>query len=129
MDVGDGLGDDEPDSRLDFTRRPAVAASVGGRRAAPAPHCDAPRREPRLWSVALLAGLIASMLTSATIVAAGGFRQTTVVQSAQFQAPVLTTITRSSDVDRRRHRPPRSRHIADAIRPSIVQLDVQTDVG
>ena len=73
-------------SRRPVGSRPttALAPPVRGGRAADAP---ARRRatEPRLWTVAVLAGLIASMLTSALIVAAGGFRRT-VVQSAEVSS-------------------------------------------
>jgi S1-C subfamily serine protease len=118
VDAGDGLSDDEssagwisPDDRL--WRHPSEVAL-----APRAVH----RAEPRLWTVAVLAGVIASMLTSATIVAAGGFRRT-VVKSASFTAPTLkiadTGTASATHVEQ----------IADQLRPAIVQLDVETDSG
>jgi len=115
MEVGDGLGDDEPtagwispDDRL--WRHPSEVAIAPPRRA---------RTEPRLWTVAVLAGLIASMLTSGVIVAAGGFRKT-VVRDAANVFPVNganDTALGTTHVEQ----------IAEHIRPSIVQIDVETD--
>jgi S1-C subfamily serine protease len=114
MDVGDGLGDDEPgagwispDDRL--WRHPSEVA---------APRPTRRRAEPRLWSVAVLAGLIASMLTSAVIVAAGGFRKT-VVQSSAFTAP---DIARDTSAGVATH----VEQIAEHIRPSILQIEATT---
>jgi S1-C subfamily serine protease len=118
MDVGDGPGDDEPvagwvspDDRL--WRHPSEVVPMGPRRA---------RREPQLWTVALLAGLIASMLTYAVIVAAGGFRRTTVA-SSQLVAPVRAG--QAADFSSTTH----VEQIAEQIRPSIVQVDVSTGDG
>jgi S1-C subfamily serine protease len=118
MDVGDGPGDDEPvagwvspDDRL--WRHPSEVVPMGPRRA---------RREPQLWTVALLAGLIASMLTYAVIVAAGGFRRTTVA-SSQLGAPVRAG--QAADFSSTTH----VEQIAEQIRPSIVQVDVSTGDG
>jgi S1-C subfamily serine protease len=119
VDVGDGLGDDgpeagwiSPDDRL--WRHPSEVVTPVRRRR---------REQPRLWTVALLAGGIASMLTSATIVAAGGFRKT-VVQSAQFTVPSLRGENASASASTTH-----VEQIADEIRPSIVQIDVSTDSG
>lgn len=119
MDVGDGLGDDEPtagwispDDRL--WRHPSELE---------APRPKRRRTEPRLWSVALLAGLIASLLTSAIIVAAGGFDQT-VVQSNEINAPLSTASQLALPGS-----PTQVEEIAANLRPSIVQVDVLTPTG
>ncbi|MBA3654187.1 MAG: trypsin-like peptidase domain-containing protein [Actinobacteria bacterium] len=119
MDVGDGVGDDEPtagwispDDRL--WRHPSEVADVAPRRSR--------RAEPRLWSVAVLAGLIASILTSAVIVAAGGFNKT-VVRSSEILAPDTASPVALSNAS------PQVELIAERIRPSIVQIDVDTAGG
>jgi S1-C subfamily serine protease len=122
MDVGDGLSDDEPtagwispDDRL--WRHPSeVAAPVR------APERASTRTEPKLWSVAVLAGVIASMLTTSLIVASGGFKKT-VVQGVENLAPTsrasLALAGGTTQVET----------IAERIRPSIVQVDVVTAQG
>jgi S1-C subfamily serine protease len=118
MELGDGLGDDEssagwipPDDRL--WRHPSEVTVAPKRK----------RREPRLWSVAILAGLIASMLTSGLIVAAGGFKKT-VVHSVENDVPASSFQIASSAGGTTQ-----IEQIAEHIRPSIVQVQVQTDAG
>jgi S1-C subfamily serine protease len=71
----------------------------------------------------MLAGLIASMLTSAVIVAAGGFNRT-VVQSAEVTAPNAVS-SQLALFDS----PTQVEEIAERLRPSIVQVDVETASG
>ena len=121
MDAGDGLGDDEPtagwispDDRLWRHPSEVIAPPARGR-----------RKEPRLWAVAALAGLIASMLTAGMIVAAGGFNRT-VVQSAEVSAPLATSASSQYSLF---DTPTHVEEIAERLRPSIVQIDVETASG
>ena len=117
MELGDGLGDDEPgagwippDDRLWRHPSEVVAAAPRPRR----------RFEPRVWSVAVLAGLIASIGTAAIIVAAGGFKQT-IVRTNTEQAALLPASSDGATTQ--------VEQIAEHIRPSIVQVQVTTDSG
>ena len=119
MDPGESFSDDEPaagwispDDRL--WRHPSEVAIASARPT---------RSEPRVWTVAILAGVIASMLTSSLIVAAGGFKKT-VVHSVERVSPSVTTVELASTDSTTR-----IEQIAESIRPDIVQIQVQTDAG
>src|SRR5690348_3172860 len=119
MDPGESFSDDEPtagwispDDRL--WRHPSEVAIASPRPA---------RSEPRVWTIAILAGVIASMLTSSLIVAAGGFKKT-VVHSVERVSPSATAVDlASADTTTR------IEQIAQNIRPDIVQIQVTTDSG
>src|SRR5262249_19885949 len=82
-------------------------------------------REPKLWSVALLAGLIGALLASGVIGTTGTFRRsmTTVVHPMEsVMVPAANTLTSfTSDDDAVR--------IAQMLRPSIVEIEVNGDKG
>ena len=119
VELDDGFDDDEPtgswlppDDRL--WRHPSEVA------AHPWPAKSGLNREPRAWTVAILAAAISSLLTTGLIAASGGFRnRTTVVRSVESVAlPVAARSAPAGDngvVD-----------IAERIRPAIVQIEVDT---
>jgi S1-C subfamily serine protease len=119
VELDDGFDDDEPippwlppDDRL--WRHPSEVALH------PWPTPDTFDREPRPWTMAVLAAVISSLLTTGLIAAGGGFHnRTTVVRSTESVAlPVAArSLPASSNpvVD-----------IAQRIRPAIVQLEVDT---
>ena len=127
MDLDDGLGDDEPVSRWvppddRLWRHPSEVSAVGtvgggARRSL--------GRTPKPWSVALLAGMIGSMLTAAMIAAAGGFSQEApprnTVENVAAPLPVgaVNTVSPLTSVE----------SIAERVRPSIVQLEVDGKSG
>jgi S1-C subfamily serine protease len=121
VELDDGFDDDEPtgqwlppDDRL--WRHPSEVA------AHPWPESSRIGREPRAWTVAILAAAISSLLTTGLIAASGGFRnRTTVVRSVESVAlPVsqrsASTGANNNDVV----------GIAERIRPAIVQIEVDT---
>jgi S1-C subfamily serine protease len=121
MELGDGLGDDEsgsgwipPDDRL--WRHPSEVDAPAS------PRSRWRRAEPRLWSVALLAALTASLGTAALIVAAGGFKQT-IVRTGDADAMSALPFTQNS------RDTTQIEQIAERIRPSIVQVQVVSDTG
>ena len=126
MDPDDELDDDEPrsawlppDDRL--WRHPSEIATN------PAPATltlsDGSGREPRALTIAVLSGLISSLLTAGLIAVAGGFDERSVpVRSIEREAartvPARTTATEGGaegDVVA----------VAERLRPAIVQLEVK----
>lgn len=101
-----------PDDRL--WRHPSEVASVSAPRTT--------RDSPRLWLVAVLAGLIGSLLTTGLVAAAGGFNRRPVpVRSVERLAvPAVARLSTgpASIVD-----------VAERVRPSIAKLTVSTDEG
>jgi S1-C subfamily serine protease len=121
VELDDGFDDDEPtgqwlppDDRL--WRHPSEVAAY------PWPESSQSGREPRSWTIAILAAAISSLLTTGLIAASGGFRnRTTVVRSVESVAlPVsqrsASTGANNNDVV----------DIAERIRPAIVQIEVDT---
>ena len=133
MEPDDELDDDgraagwvDPDDRL--WRHPSEVMAT------PWPGASRPRRmrwqwgrEPRLWSVAMLAGLIGALLASGVISVTGTFRgsTTTVVHPLESvmvpaaNAPTLASFTSDDDTV----------HVAQVLRPSIVEIEVNGDKG
>jgi S1-C subfamily serine protease len=119
VELDDSFDDDEPtgswlppDDRL--WRHPSEVASHGW------PTRSRLDREPRAWTLAILAAAISSLLTTGLIAASGGFRnRTTVVRSTESVAlPVAARSAQAGNnavVD-----------IAERIRPAIVQIEVDT---
>jgi putative serine protease PepD len=125
----DGFDDDDgptgpllpPDDRL--WRHPSEVAS------APPPArvtlFSGVSREPRVLTIAILSGLISSLLTTGLIVVAGGFGDRTIThRSVEREAALPVSTSRSTTgsnaniVD-----------IAERVRPAIVQIEVETASG
>src|SRR5436190_13357993 len=88
------------------------------------------RREPRLWSVALLAGVIGALLATGVISATGAFRRqlTTVVRpTEQIVVPAANIGTLASATFGGGDDP--VVRIAQQLRPAIVQLQVDGNKG
>ena len=123
MDIEDGTSDDDepvagwlhPDDRL--WRHPSELAT---------PTWTAPPArggiESRVWVVALLAGLIGSLLTTGLVAASGGFDRRHVplrsVEREAAPAPGLRVEGPTTNVE-----------IADRVRPTIAKLTVDSDQG
>jgi S1-C subfamily serine protease len=130
MDLDDGLEDDEPVSRWvppddRLWRHPSEVAAFGPPPVGTAYRAD---RGARPWTVALLAGMIGSLLTAAMIAAAGGFTadkvpvrtvENVAAPLAAGAVPTANTMSPLASVV----------EIADRVRPSIVQLDVDGRLG
>jgi putative serine protease PepD len=80
-------------------------------------------REPRILTIAILTGLISSLLTTGLIALSGGFKDRTVTQRSVETQAALPVAARGSGgnanvVD-----------IAERVRPAIVQIEVETADG
>ena len=118
-ELDDGFDDDEPvrnwlppDDRL--WRHPSEVAAHPW----PAPFPLSPR-EPRVWTIAVLVGVISSLLTAGLIAVAGGFRDREIpVRSVEREVagPVsVRAASASANVA----------EIAERVRAAIVQIEVE----
>ena len=106
-----------PDDRL--WRHPSEVAHPAW---APPAAARPPGLDSRVWVVAVLGGLIGSLLTTGLITASGGFDRREVpsrsVERVASQAPVLRVAAPTTNVE-----------IADRVRPTIAKLTVDADEG
>ncbi|HEX3426165.1 MAG TPA: trypsin-like peptidase domain-containing protein [Acidimicrobiales bacterium] len=114
-------GGKDPNQALQRRPRRALMAITAAR---PAERGDAASREMdrRLWTVAVLAGVVGALVATSAVVVVGQLqRSTTVVRPIeQIAGPSNSAVTLSTD-------PSSIGVIADQLRPSIVELLVEND--
>jgi S1-C subfamily serine protease len=102
---------------------PAGAPAASVTPVAPTPATPATPTGGRMWTVALASGLTGAVLTLGLVATIGGLGRVTerVVERVPVSNPLLATGAKSQ--------PPSVPGIANAVSPSVVRLDVETDIG
>ncbi|MEY2476674.1 MAG: hypothetical protein QOG87_1989 [Actinomycetota bacterium] len=130
MEEEDGFDDDAPvgpllppDDRL--WRHPSEVAGVAATRPPQKLGLFSSAGQPRVLAIAVLSGLISSLLTTGLIVVAGGFKDRTVThRSVEKEAALPVSATLRGNGSN-----PGIVEIAERVRPAIVQIEVEGAEG